>query len=85
MLYAHLNNINQRSGNILAGAILGTAGDSGNLKEAIYDELAVMHLHLETRLVETGVTYNNSEKVNPEDVLTTKFNSTGDPLPETNC
>ena len=85
LLYAHLDDINYISGSIPAGSMLGTAGDSGNLKEAINEGFAVMHLHLEIRKVLSGVTFNNSEKINPEEVLTTKFSSTEEPLLETDC
>lgn len=85
-LYAHLNSVNiLTNSTINAGTIIGTAGDSGNLADAIANGFAEQHTHIEVRQVIDGVSYNNSPVKNPEDFMKTKFDSNGNPIESTNC
>jgi len=84
-LYAHLQQNDFNFDQVSAGFPIGIASDSGNLSKAISDGLAVQHLHLEVRKVVAGVSFNNSPKLDPEDFLTTKFDSFGNPITSTDC
>ncbi|MGY5352462.1 M23 family metallopeptidase [Wenyingzhuangia sp. IMCC45533] len=74
--YFHLQKSGRVSGAINAGDIIGYQGDSGNLKEAIEDGYAESHLHIKMK-------DSNGNTINPENYLTTTFDSEGNPT--TNC
>ncbi|WP_340106591.1 M23 family metallopeptidase [Rhodohalobacter sp. 8-1] len=84
-LYAHLQQSDFNFDQVSAGFPIGIASDSGNLSQAISDSLAVQHVHLEVRKVVAGVSFNSSPKLDPEDFLTTKFDSFGNPITSTDC
>ncbi|MDT8370304.1 MAG: M23 family metallopeptidase, partial [Longimicrobiales bacterium] len=76
-------------GTVSAGTVIGVSNDSGNLAEAIRDGDAVPHLHIEVAEVSGSLEWNDRKgtplHLNPEGVLTTKFESNGDPVPGTSC
>ena len=80
--YAHLESHLVLSGTITKGTKIGIAGDSGNLKSAIDEGLAIQHLHIEA--VE-GTDWDTGIKKNPENYITTKFDSTGNVVANTDC
>lgn len=81
-VYAHLNTI-QIEDNVMfsPGLPLATSGFSGNLKGAIEKGYAIQHLHVEMK--ENG--WKGKDKINPEDYLTTKFDSNGNVIAGTDC
>lgn len=80
--YAHLDSYAKTSGTVSAGTILGKAGKTGNLAGAIKRGTAVQHTHIETR---EGNTWDTAAKKNPEEYITTKFDSTGKAIESTKC
>ena len=85
-LYAHLDEIDVSSGNSISqGSTIGKAGESGNLKNAKANGLAVQHSHVEIREVVPGKSFNNSPVKNPEDFMATKFDSNGQQVAPENC
>lgn len=75
IVYFHLQNENRASGTVKAGDIIGYQGDSGNLKNAIDQNLAVSHLHI--KVVENGAT------VDPLQYLNTKIDPNTGEVTET--
>ena len=84
ILYAHLKNKPVTSQAIAAGAIVGIAGKSGNLAQAILEKTAVQHLHIE---VQEGAVWDSatSIKKDAEEYVTTKFDSNGKAIESTKC
>ncbi len=81
ILYAHLNTVNISYGTFPQGTVIGTAGISGNLAGAIKDNYAYQHVHVEARI--GGWSGKNPK--NPENYLSTKFNSDGTIVSGTDC
>lgn len=67
LMYFHMQNENRRSGSVNAGDIIGYQGDSGNLKNAINQGLAVSHVHIKAKI--------NGQTVDPLSLLTTLIDS----------
>jgi len=84
-LFAHLKEFNQKSGQVNAGEILGKAGETGNLADAKNNDIAIQHLHIETREIENNSSWNKSKKRDPEDLIKTKFNKNGEVKSSTDC
>lgn len=81
MLYGHLNTANVVSGtSISQGTVIGTVEISGNLAGAIRDGYAYQHVHMETRIGGWSGTPKD-----PEDYITTQFDSNGNPVSGTDC
>lgn len=80
-IYAHLESVSIEEGSVTKGTVLGTAGVSGNLADAINDGYTKQHLHLETR--EDG--WTGKDPKDPEVYLKTKFNSNGNAISSTDC
>jgi hypothetical protein len=86
ILIAHLGDFNVNQGDyISAGTVIGSAGVSGNLADAISEGTAIQHTHIEFRKKENGFYFNKSEPLDPEEFITTKFNTDGTVIPETDC
>ena len=79
VLYAHLNSIETYSGTISAGSLIGNTGDTGNARGT------VPHVHIEVRKGVEQQSYNNAPDFNPENYMTTKFDSQGKPISSTIC
>ena len=81
--YAHMDSYSKSKGDtITAGDIIGKAGNSGNLKTAIKKGTAIQHLHIEVR---EGSNWASGTKKNPENYITTKFDSAGKTIENTKC
>ena len=80
-IYAHLESVSIEEGSVTKGTVLGTAGVSGNLADAINDGYAKQHLHLETR--EDG--WTGKDPKDPEIYLKTKFDTNGNAISSTDC
>lgn len=80
ILYGHLNSIRVGNGEIDKGTVIGTAGISGNLAGAIRDQYAFQHVHIEVRIGGW-----NGIPINPEYYISTKFDTNGNPINETDC
>jgi len=75
---------------INAGDIIGYQGLSGNLKDAILDGSTNQpHSHFSVKEKLPNNDWNHdtgfSDPVNPEDVMTTKFDDSGNPINSTDC
>lgn len=75
-LYAHLKNIPSTNGLINKGDIIAVSGESATVGEP--------HLHMEVRKRNGTEDYNNMEKLNIENYITTKFNQDGSSITN-NC
>jgi len=85
-LYAHLESFEVLNGdNVSAGAVLGIAGESGNLNRAKKQNLAIQHLHIEVRDAAGGAGFNQAQMLNPENFVTTKFDENGQVISGTEC
>ena len=83
MLFAHLNNSSINEGATYpAGTIIGSAGISGNLGDAIKKGYAIQHVHIEVR---TGEGWASGDMKDAEDYMTTKFDDSGSPISTTDC
>jgi hypothetical protein len=80
--YAHLRDeaLYSVGEDVNSHSLLGYVGETGNVPDG------EAHLHLEVkRQTEMGQTYNNSEYINPEDVLGTDFDGNGNETDNENC
>lgn len=75
-LYAHLNSVPSISGTINKGDLIAISGESATVGEP--------HLHIEVRKRNGTESYNNMEKLNIENYLTTKFDQNGNSITN-NC
>jgi len=71
-LYAHLNTVPTISGNITTNQQVAISGESATVGEP--------HLHLEVRERDGTEDYNDMNKLNIEDYLTTKFDNNGNTI-----
>lgn len=71
---------------VKAGDIIGSQGNSGNLEDAINKGYCASHTHIITRKKMTA-SWNISTYtvINPETILTTKYNTNGTPVNSTDC
>jgi len=88
--YGHLQNDGRpiNGSQIIAGQVIGIQGLSGNLGRAVDRRLTVPHTHIVTRKrVGSGWHLENdySDPVNPMEIMTTQFDSQGNPIPGTDC
>ncbi|MCC5914640.1 MAG: M23 family metallopeptidase [Balneolaceae bacterium] len=88
--YGHLQKNGRpiNGANINAGEIIGAQGLSGNLEGAVIRGMTVPHTHLVVRKrIGSGWNLKNdySAPKNPEEIMTTQFNSLGNPKAETDC
>jgi len=80
VLYAHLNSCLVNNGDsVSAGSIIGKTGVTGNAANS------EPHVHIEVRKQIPQHGYNNTPHFNPENYLSTKFDSEGNPIPPDNC
>lgn len=87
--YAHLQKDGRPSNgtSVSAGDVIGKQGYSGNLGKALDEGLTVPHSHIIVR-ERTGTGWslkNDFSEINPEKVMTTKFDSNGSPVSGTDC
>lgn len=76
--YFHLQQAGRMAGAVQAGDIIGYQGVSGNLGDAINNNLTVSHVHVQTKI--------NGEAVPPTDYLSTFIDSeTGEVLYDPDC
>ncbi len=91
ILYAHLNSINVTTGEIAAGQKIGQIGKTGNASdERNTDPYGILtpvnpHVHMEFRVFEEGVNFNDLGTENPENFFNTKFDQQGNPIKNENC
>lgn len=82
VLYAHLNEVSVSNGaSVNALEEIGKTGNTGNAA----GENIVPHVHIEVRTPVSGQSWNNWDTHDPENYLSTKFNSQGNPVPPSNC
>lgn len=88
--YGHLQQTGRpaNGSQITAGQLIGLQGLSGNLGGAVVDGLTVPHTHIVVKKrTGTGWDLKNdySNPINPEQILTTKFDQNGNPVSGTDC
>jgi hypothetical protein len=88
--YGHLQNSGRpaNGSSVNTGEQIGRQGLSGNLERAVNQGLTVPHVHIIVRQ-RTGTGWNltndYSSPIDPETVITTKFDAQGNPVAETDC
>ncbi len=82
IMHAHLNEILINNGSIVNA--LDQIGKTGNTGNAAGENI-VPHVHIEVRTSVSGQNWNNWNTHNPEGYLSTKFDSSGNPIPPNNC
>lgn len=82
--YGHLQDIGRIALNtqVDAGTLIGFQGVSGNLLDAVLKGRTTPHTHIIVKKKQADGSY---ERINPEDILTTKFDEEGNPISSTNC
>ena len=93
LLYAHLaSNYGSKiipGDTIQAGDIIGESALSGNIANAIKQNATVPHLHMELVEKQSTGNYNDWRKQghtkDVESIMTTKFDSNGNVIPNTDC
>ena len=87
--YGHLQKEGrpENGGIVNAGDIVGIQGESGNLADAITYWGAVSHVHIVAKKRNgNGWDLNDDYTImDPEELLTTKFDAAGSPVPSSPC
>jgi murein DD-endopeptidase MepM/ murein hydrolase activator NlpD len=80
-LYAHLNAISIQEGQLVSkGDFIGLTGKTGNASDEMNANNPVTpHVHIEFRIPQNGIKYNDFEAIDPEKFLATQFSNTGNP------
>jgi murein DD-endopeptidase MepM/ murein hydrolase activator NlpD len=88
--YSHLQDAGRpnNGSQIIAGQMIGLQGLSGNLRQAIRLGYTTPHTHVIVRKrIGAGWDLKNdySNPINPEQIMSTKFDQHGNPIPGTDC